>query len=63
VVDASVSYDLTESVALSVAANNLLNNYPDEQVFGNSYAGVFEYAPVQQGFNGAFYVARLNVRL
>jgi iron complex outermembrane receptor protein len=63
VVDASVSYDLTESVALSVAANNLFNNYPDEQVFGNSYAGVFDYAPVQQGFNGAFYVARLNVRL
>jgi iron complex outermembrane receptor protein len=63
VVDASVSYDLTESVALSVAANNLFNNYPDEQVFANSYAGVFDYAPVQQGFNGAFYVARLNVRL
>lgn len=63
VVDASVSYDLTEGATLSVAANNLFNNYPDEQVFGNSFLGVFDYAPVQQGFNGAFYVARLNVRL
>ena len=63
VVDASVSYDLTEGATLSVAANNLFNNYPDEQVFGNTFLGVFDYAPVQQGFNGAFYVARLNVRL
>lgn len=63
VVDATVSYDATESVSVSVGANNLFNNYPDEQVFGNSFFGVFDYAPVQQGFNGAFYFARLNVTL
>lgn len=63
VVDATVSYDVTDAAALSVGANNLFNNYPDEQVFGNSYFGVFDYAPVQQGFDGAFYFARLNVTL
>jgi len=63
VVDATVSYQVTDAAQLSVGANNLFNNYPDEQVFGNTYLGVFEYAPVQQGFNGAFYFARLNVQL
>ncbi|WP_263808610.1 TonB-dependent receptor [Salinibacter sp.] len=63
VVDATASYDLTEAATVSIGASNLFNNYPDEQVFGNSYAGVFDYAPVQQGLNGAFYFARLNVQL
>jgi iron complex outermembrane receptor protein len=61
VLDATVSYAVTDEATLSVGANNLLNNYPDEQVFSNSYFGVFDYAPVQQGFNGAFYFARLNL--
>ncbi|MFB6247220.1 MAG: TonB-dependent receptor domain-containing protein [Salinibacter sp.] len=63
VVDATVSARLTDAATLSVGANNLFNNYPDEQVFGNSFFGVFDYAPVQQGFNGAFYFARLNIQL
>jgi iron complex outermembrane receptor protein len=63
VLDATVSVDVAESTTLSVGANNLLNNYPDEQIFGNSYFGVFDYAPVQQGFNGAFYFARVSVDL
>lgn len=63
VMDATVSYQVTEAAQLSVGANNLFDNYPDEQVFENSYYGVFDYAPVQQGFDGAFYFARLNVRI
>ena len=61
VLDATVSYEVIDGATLSVGANNLLNNYPDKQVVANSYLGVFEYAPVQQGFNGAFYFARLNL--
>jgi len=63
VADATVSYRMTDAATVSVGANNLFDNYPDEQVFENSYYGVFDYAPVQQGFNGAFYFARLNVQL
>ncbi len=63
VVDATASYQLTDVATVSVGANNLFNNFPDEQIFGNSFLGVFDYAPVQQGFNGAFYFARLNIRL
>ena len=63
VVDATASYDVTDAVTLSVGANNLFNNYPDQQVDDNSFFGVFDYAPVQQGFNGAFYFARLSVQL
>jgi len=62
-VDATVSYRLTDAATVSVGANNLFDNLPDEQIFENSFVGVFDYAPVQQGFNGAFYFARLNVRL
>ena len=63
VVDASVSYRLIEGATLTVGANNLFDNFPDEQVFENTFLGVFDYAPVQQGFNGAFYFARLNLTL
>ncbi|WP_103020457.1 TonB-dependent receptor [Salinibacter altiplanensis] len=63
VLDATVSYQLTEEARLSVGANNLFDNLPDEQIFPNSFVGVFDYAPVQQGFNGAFYFARLNIQL
>jgi len=63
VVDATASYQLTDEATLSVGANNLFDNFPDDQIFGNSFFGVFDFAPVQQGFNGAFYFARLNLRL
>jgi len=63
VVDATASYQVTEEATLSIGANNLFDNLPDEQVFGNSFFGVFDFAPVQQGFNGAFYFARLNLQL
>ncbi|MFB6232476.1 MAG: TonB-dependent receptor domain-containing protein [Salinibacter sp.] len=63
VVDATASYQISEEATLSVGANNLFNNFPDKQIPGNSFFGVFDYAPVQQGFNGAFYFARLNLRL
>ncbi|MFP4228376.1 MAG: TonB-dependent receptor [Salinivenus sp.] len=63
VADATVSYRVTDKATVSVGANNLFDNYPDEQVSENSYYGVFDYAPVQQGFNGAFYFARVNVTL
>ncbi|TAE51493.1 MAG: TonB-dependent receptor, partial [Bacteroidetes bacterium] len=63
VTDASVSYELLKGLQLTLGGNNLLNVYPDEQAYENSYFGVFKYAPVQMGMNGAFYFARLNLSI
>ncbi len=63
ITDASVSYQITKGLTATVGANNLLNKYPDAQVYGNTYLGVFKYAPVQWGMNGAFYFVRLNCTL
>ncbi|MEY4904709.1 MAG: hypothetical protein RLZZ292_2524 [Bacteroidota bacterium] len=60
ITDASVSYQITKGLTVTVGGNNLLNKYPDAQVYGNTYLGVFKYAPVQWGMNGASYFARLN---
>jgi iron complex outermembrane recepter protein len=60
VTDASLTYGFAKGFSLTVGANNLWNKYPDEQKYENSYFGVFKYAPVQMGMNGAFYFARLN---
>ncbi|MFM7856077.1 MAG: TonB-dependent receptor [Flammeovirgaceae bacterium] len=62
VLDVSVGYDITKNFSLTIGANNLLDVFPDKQVYGNSYFGVFKYAPVQMGTTGAFYFARLNIK-
>ena len=60
VTDLSVGYKLLSNLTLTIGANNLLNVYPDLQIYANSYFGVFKYAPVQMGTTGAFYFGRLN---
>lgn len=60
VTDVSVSYNLLKNLTLTAGANNLLNVYPDAQAYGNSYFGVFKYAPVQMGMNGASYFVRIT---
>jgi iron complex outermembrane recepter protein len=62
VTDLSFSYALRK-VTLTVGANNLFDVFPDKQVYGNSYFGVFKYANVQMGTLGAFYFARLTMDL
>ena len=61
VTDATIGYDITKHVNLTIGANNLFNIYPDKQAYENSYYGVFQYAPVQMGVTGAYYFARLNL--
>lgn len=63
ITDAAVSYQINKQLSLTVGANNLLDIFPDEQAYENSYFGVFKYAPVQMGFGGAFYFARVNFNL
>ncbi|MFQ5651766.1 MAG: TonB-dependent receptor domain-containing protein [bacterium] len=63
VTDLSLSYQLTPNLNITVGGNNIFDVAPDEQVFDNSFFGVFKFAPVQQGFNGSFFFGRLGVSL
>ncbi len=63
VTDVSLTYNLRPNLSLTIGSNNLLNVYPDLQILPNSYFGAFKYAPVQQGFNGAFYFVRAGWQL
>jgi iron complex outermembrane receptor protein len=63
VLDLSAGYDITKNFSLTVGVNNVFDVFPDKQVYGNSYFGVFQYAPVQMGTTGAFYFARLNFKV
>ncbi len=61
--DLTGSYSFNDHLSLTLGVNNMFDVFPDEQVFENSYFGVFKYAPVQMGTTGAFYFARLNYKL
>lgn len=63
VTDLSFGYQFTDALSLTVGVNNIFDVFPDIQIYGNSYFGVFKYAPVQMGTTGAFYFARLNLRV
>lgn len=63
VTDLTVSYKVTPKVQLIIGANNLLDVFPDKQVYENSYFGVFKYAPVQMGTTGAYYFGRISYSL
>lgn len=60
VTDVSVGYDITKNVNLTIGANNLLDVFPDLQIYENSYYGVFKYAPVQMGTLGSYFFGRVN---
>ncbi|MBO9729425.1 MAG: TonB-dependent receptor [Chitinophaga sp.] len=62
VTDLSLSYAL-KPVVITIGANNILDVFPDKQVYGNSYFGVFKYASVQMGSLGAFYFVRLGINI
>lgn len=60
ITDVSVGYDITKNVNLTIGANNLLDVFPDLQIYENSYYGVFKYAPVQMGTLGSYFFGRVN---
>ncbi|PWN61335.1 TonB-dependent receptor plug domain-containing protein [Chryseobacterium oncorhynchi] len=60
VTDISFGYDITKNINFTVGANNVLDVFPDLQVYKNSYYGVFKYAPVQMGTLGSYFFGRLN---
>jgi iron complex outermembrane recepter protein len=62
VTDLSLSYAL-KPVVITIGANNILDVFPDKQVYDNSYFGVFKYASVQMGSLGSFYFARVAINI
>ncbi|KOR46027.1 ligand-gated channel [Xanthomonas oryzae] len=62
VVDASSSYKV-DRWTLTLGADNVLNEYPDENNFANSTSGQFPYSNLSPfGFNGAYVYGRINYR-
>ena len=59
--DLSVGYRLSNRARLTVGAVNLFNVYPTQQDTETETGGLWD--AVQMGFGGAFYFARLGVRL
>jgi len=57
--DVSASYKPDKHWSFTLGADNVLNKYPDESIFGNSFGGQFPYSNFSPfGFNGAFVYAR-----
>ncbi|HEX7906194.1 MAG TPA: TonB-dependent receptor [Chitinophagaceae bacterium] len=66
VTDVSLSYQVTKELGLTIGANNLLDVYQDRHTHsGNMSFGrfIFSRRVQQQGFNGAYYFARLKFEL
>jgi iron complex outermembrane receptor protein len=62
ITDATLSYQVTPEVSISLGANNLFDVYPDKQIIQNNQTGALPWgtaAGQQFGFNGAFYYGRL----
>ncbi|MDC7806112.1 TonB-dependent receptor [Luteimonas sp BLCC-B24] len=59
-VDVSATFKPGDHWALTLGADNVLNAYPDENIFGNSTNGQFPYSNLSPfGFGGAFAYAKI----
>jgi iron complex outermembrane recepter protein len=64
--DATINFDITKNVSITVGANNLFNVYPDKVLsnYASYSSGQIPYTrnANQFGFNGAYYYTTLNVK-
>jgi iron complex outermembrane receptor protein len=60
--DVALRYAFSKQAALAIGVNNVFNVYPDRSLPSLTESGG-AWDPVQMGNNGAFYYARLNIRL
>tara|TARA_R110002049_G_scaffold299812_1_gene490272 strand:- start:399 stop:3350 length:2952 start_codon:yes stop_codon:yes gene_type:complete len=65
VTDLSLGYKASESLTLTVGANNLLDIYPDRAIEANRSSGRFDWSRRSQqfGIGGRFLFARLSFKL
>jgi iron complex outermembrane receptor protein len=64
VFDTSVSYQVNERFSLSVGADNVTDELPEEVIAANSFSGILPYSGGNTpfGFNGRFFYARASLR-
>jgi len=61
VVDASLAFRPDAHWTLTLGADNLFDQYPDQQIFANSTSGQFKYSNSSPfGFNGAFVYGKIG---
>ena len=64
ITDITVSYALNDQFDITVGAQNLFNEYPDERGEGNQFNGIFKYpltnSPI--GFNGGYVYTEVEYR-
>ena len=59
-IDAEIAAEVKEGIEIAVGANNLFDNYPDENPFAGSLGQLYpEAAPT--GFNGGQYYAKVRI--
>ncbi len=66
VTDASLSYQITKVLGLTIGANNLFDIYQDRHTHSTNMSSgrfIFSRRVQQQGFNGAYYFARIKFEL
>lgn len=65
ITDLSFGYKASESLTLTVGANNLLDVYPDRTIEANRSSGRFDWSRCSQQFGiaGRFLFARLSFKL
>ena len=64
ITDVNVSYPILPKTTLAVGANNVFDVYPDRTIDRNNFLGIYPYSGLSPfGFNGAFYYARIDIRL
>lgn len=65
VTDFSVGYKLSDSILMTVGANNLFDLYPDEAIQANRSSGRFDWSRSAQqfGVGGRFLFARLSINV
>ena len=62
-IDLRASWAFTDSVELTIGADNVFDTTPDQQRADTSFNGIFPYSrrTTPFGFNGGFYYASLNM--
>lgn len=63
-VDAEAHFNVSQSVTIAAGGSNIFNRYPDQTTPGGTYLGSFPYNFANPlGINGAYFYARLTVKL